>query len=392
MSGKFTNDIEQIEEEVFTDAPQPKVQPKQENDIPKQNKASDSKFSNKAVVEPQFNNKDEIFTDVPQTTEQPQKKGKKSKKKNEDDYEIGELQVKAKGGFKVRYVVFGIIGFIAFIIILGAIKGKSGKQQNTTSTNQTPTSTEQNTEAQYSDTYKFYLTTLLSGKSKEFGFDFTGTKYASKTGEVITYIDLTDETNTINQSKYMDLTEQGRKDFLTDMLKISELLCSSGKLNPDYDNQLIDSIGQKDYINSTMYSGVLEQNNRNQSVDYDKESQYTVDIKKYDSVEKIYDENGSKCVIVDLSAKVTNEGSLILIVTFEAEGNVKKVPVKITDVVSLERSNQYDKIFDDGRIVGYGYSAKIDGLKANTKYQILAYTTSDRTEFTTIGNVEFKEK
>jgi uncharacterized surface protein with fasciclin (FAS1) repeats len=289
--------------------------------------------------------------------------------------------VNTKDKKKKKWLVPLII-VVVIVLFLGIKLMQAKKNPSSVIDNET---TEINTEI-VSINYDGFKQLVVLGTSAEYGIDYSTKTYLTDTGTSITYADLMTIDTIINQSTYSSLTNDAKKMLLTDILDISKVLSSSDTFESSYDEQLINEIHNLSYIDSTMFDGILSANGRNTFVEsIETESDYDV-IYDFDySFAKLYDENGSNSVIVDYVINVDAKGEATLIVHTESAGNVESIPVKIGNkTYDLNRDNSYDML-NNGFILGYGYSHKLEDLQLGAEYGIFAYTNSARTEYNQIG-------
>ena len=404
MSDLFTNKIENAEE-VFTDIPQP--QKKESSvDIP----TNDDKFTNNITNNAQikfdenFNIAPDTTSNAPQQTEKPtNKKGiklpkgnKKTSKDNSGDFVEPTFDDSAnKKKSWTKYIKWVVIGLIVIFIVSKFIKAKSNqnKPQDNTQTQQTSSTEQKNTEPiTVQDNYDSFMTVLASGKADFVtGFDFSNKNtYPTQTGAVVSYTDIVKSESIISQNAYTNLTKNGKKEVLNDMFMFSKALCETDVFSDSYDDQLIKDISGLSFIDTNTLNSVLEENGRMVELDTQTTSNYDAEVQIYDSAKKIYDENGSKCMIVGAFCSVDDNKVATLTLLMQDEGNVLKVPVKIIQETKLERDNKLDNL--NNGFTQFAYSAKIENLEIGKKYMIQAQTASDDKSYREIGSLIINER
>lgn len=274
-------------------------------------------------------------------------------------------------------VVGGIIILLVIFIMVKLGQAKKHQEENTEVV-------ETATDA-ISYNYEGYKYLLASGTSSEYGFDYATKQYNVQSGTKA-YTNIVNSSDIISQNAWVDLTTESKKQILTDILAISDKICSNANFDSEYDTQMIQELNSKDYIDKSLLSIVLSENGRNLLNDeLSLNNEYEVKFFTDESVEKIYDVNGSKVVFIDIRATVNNDESVNLIIITEEAGNVERIPIEVSGKsYEVERDNAYDEIVN-GYITGYGYSVKLQGIGVGAEYELCAKKFSNSEELEKIS-------
>ena len=101
------------------------------------------------------------------------------------------------------------------------------------------------------------------------------------------------------------------------------------------------------------FNAILEKKGRMVDIDIPTDSKYEATLKIFDSVDKVYDVNGSKCKIVGSFCSVTDSKEVTLTLFFEEEGGLHNIKVELPSHLSIpERYKaKRQKLQDEGERV-----------------------------------------